>query len=111
MEKLQFWLILWGTIGIIVCTGVLYYLNWLKKHNPNFLTDKATPQDALKAQKIIIGFLSSFIIYIMLFMFVLVYISYDELPYSMYIPGAVFIIGALVMMVSAFKKNSQQRKK
>ena len=63
MEQLQLAVMLWSSIGIAACIAVLCLLGWNKKRNPDFLTSRASPRDMLKARKIIIGFLGSFIIY------------------------------------------------
>lgn len=83
MEQLQLAVTLWGCIGIAACIAVLCLLGWNKKRNPDFLTSRASPRDMLKARKIIIGFLGSFIIYALLFMFAIAHLAYAKIPMAL----------------------------
>lgn len=105
MEQLQLAVMLWSSIGIAACIAVLCLLGWNKKHNPDFLTSRASPRDMLKARKIIIGFLGSFIIYAWLFMFVIAHLAYAKIPMALIFLGTVFIGSVIIMTLSALKKK------
>ena len=95
MEQLQLAVMLWSSIGIAACIAVLCLLGWNKKRNPDFLTSRASPRDMLKARKIIIGFLGSFIIYL----------AYAKIPMALIFLGTVFIGSVIIMTLSALKKK------
>ena len=59
----------------------------------------------LKARKIIIGFLGSFIIYAWLFMFVIAHLAYAKIPMALIFLGTVFIGSVIIMTLSALKKK------
>lgn len=107
MEQLQLAVMLWSSIGIAACMAVLCLLGWNKKRNPDFLTSRASPRDMLKARKIIIGFLGSFIIYALLFMFVIAHLAYAKIPMALIFLGTVFIGSVIIMTLSALKKSNK----
>ena len=105
MEELKLALLIWCGIGIIACIVVLRLLGWCKKRNPDFLTNKASPQDALKAKKIMLGFLGSFIVYCILFMFMVAYMAYDTIPKALCLLGAVLIAGVIMIVLPLLRKK------
>lgn len=105
MEELKLALLIWCGIGIIACIVVLCLLGWHKKRNPDFLTNKASPQEALKARKIIFGFLGSFMVYCILFMLMIAYMAYDTIPLALCLLGVVLIAGVVVMVLPVLKNQ------
>lgn len=105
MEELKLALLIWCGIGIIACIVVLCLWEWYKKHNPDFLTDKASPQEDLKARKIIFGFLGGFIVYCILFMLMVAYMAYDTIPKALCLLGAVLIAGVIMIVLPVLRKK------
>ena len=105
MEELKLALLIWCGIGIIACIVVLHLLGWCKKRNPDFLTNKASPQDALKAKKIILGFIGGFILYAVAFMFVVAYMANNTIPIAVCLLGVVLMAGVIMMVLPVLRKK------
>ena len=104
MEDLKLALTLWAGIGIAACLIVLCFLLWYKKHRPNFLTPKASLEEKIKLQKIVIGFLGSFIIYSILFMLVVAQMVYKSVPYGLGFVGIVYIVCVILLILPIRRK-------
>lgn len=105
MEKLQLALSIWSGIGILACIVMICFVIWRKDSNPDFLTDKASLQEALKAKKIILGFLSGFVLYTIVFMCVVAYMAYDSIPKGLCLPGVILLAGGILMMLLVLRKK------
>ena len=85
MEDLRLALMVWSTVGILICLWALAQYQHYKRKNPAFGTRRASPEEAEKERKFIVRFLGGFMLYIILSACALAYVTSRTIPWVLLI--------------------------
>ena len=111
MENLKILVFIYTAIGTALCLTFIAIISKFEKEHPNLFTPKATLHEKSRYTKIIKTSINILLIYIVFAVLALTMECYQTPPFMIIILCGIFIIFAILNLISTFKNKQSMKQK
>ncbi|MBR5482468.1 MAG: hypothetical protein IKV11_00215 [Alphaproteobacteria bacterium] len=105
MEELRIAVWIFSGITMTTCLLFLFLIKQWEYRHPRIFTEKATLKEKQQYKKMVVAMMNTILLYIMLFILVLSFMSYGNLPLGVWLVCGFGILYVITTFISIFRNK------